>query len=129
MNMQKIAKVQATRTQAPAELALLIIANDLSGGQPCLEDLPVSCLGALAPVVVIQIQTSNMLKVCQLLWSNLVKMHSETKSTHMCGLPSHIHLSPQSDPVKRIAVLNLLPLQSNEAVKLAGGEMSCMKKQ
>ena len=56
MNMQKIAKVQATRTQAPAELALLIlVANDLSGCQPWKENLPVSCLEALAPVVVDQI--------------------------------------------------------------------------
>ena len=56
MNMQTIAKVQATRTQAPAELALLIlVANDLSGCQPWKENLPVSCLEALAPVVVDQI--------------------------------------------------------------------------
>ena len=33
----------------------------------------------------------------------------------MCGSPSNIHLSPPSDPVKRIAVFNLLPLQWNEA--------------
>ena len=56
MNMQTIAKIQATRTQAPAELALLIlVANDLSGCQPWKENLPVSCLEALAPVVVDQI--------------------------------------------------------------------------
>ena len=76
--------------------------------------------------------SSNMLKFCQLLWSNLVKMHSETKWTNMCGSPSNIHLSPPSDPVKRIAVFNLVPLQWNEAeiyVMLPVGEMSCMKKQ
>ena len=71
MNMQKIAKVQATRTQAPAELALLIlVANDLSGCQPCSEDLPVSCLGALAPVVVDQI---HQLKYAQILLTALVE--------------------------------------------------------
>ena len=70
MNMQKIAKVQATRTQAPAELALLIlVANDLSGCQPCSEDLPASCLGALAPVVVDQ----NQLKYAQILPTALVE--------------------------------------------------------
>ena len=50
----------------------------------------------------------------------------------MCGSPSNIHLSPPSDPVKRIAVFNLLPLPWNEAeiyVMLPVGEMSCMKKQ
>ena len=70
MNMQKIAKVQATRTQAPAELALLIVANDLSGCQPCSEDLPVSCLGALAPVAVDQI---HQLKYAQILPTALVE--------------------------------------------------------
>ena len=53
----------------------------------------------------------------------------------MCGSPSNIHLSPPSDPVERIAVFNLLPLQwenGNEAeiyVMLPVGEMSCMKEQ
>ena len=71
MNMQTIAKVQATRTQAPAELALLIlVANDLSGCQPWKEHLPVSCLGALAPVVVDQI---HQLKYAQILPAALVE--------------------------------------------------------
>ena len=69
--MQKIAKVQATRTQAPAELALLIlVANDLSGCQPWKENLPVSCLEALAPVVVDQI---HQLKYAQILPTALVE--------------------------------------------------------
>ena len=56
MNMQTIAKVQATRTQARAELALLVlVANNLSSCQTWKENLPVSCLEALAPVVVDQI--------------------------------------------------------------------------
>ena len=76
--MQKIAKVQATRTQAPAELALLILVANIFPAVNRARKISRFLASELLPQWLwIRFISSNMLKFCQLLWSNLVKMHSE----------------------------------------------------